>query len=334
MSKRKVILRADGNQKIGMGHFVRTLALGEMLKNDFYCVYATQKPTDYQKREVNDVCKEIIELPDNLSHFIQFLDYLEGNEIVVLDNYYFDTDYQQEIKNKGCKLVCIDDMHDKHYLADVVINHAEGLNENDFSREGYTKLFRGLNYALLRSPFFETRDHLQQKDIDLLIGIGGTDSMDDYKKVVFEILELKSRFRIGVIIANSKRGEINKRATTNMQIFNDLTASEIADLMNRSSFGLFPSSTMAIEAIATRLPFATGYFIENQKYIYDGIIKNEIGIPLDSFINLNKKEIHSIMSQMINNNDNKNEMIKNSIRFLDKNSPTRLKKVFKELASN
>jgi len=171
MSKRKVILRADGNQKIGMGHFVRTLALGEMLKNDFYCVYATQKPTDYQKREVNDVCKEIIELPDNLSHFIQFLDYLEGNEIVVLDNYYFDTDYQQEIKNKGCKLVCIDDMHDKHYLADVVINHAEGLNENDFSREGYTKLFRGLNYALLRSPFFETRDHLQQKDIDLLIGI-------------------------------------------------------------------------------------------------------------------------------------------------------------------
>ena len=33
---------------------------------------------------------------------------------------YTHLDYQRAIKQKGCRLVCVDDMHDKHYVADVV----------------------------------------------------------------------------------------------------------------------------------------------------------------------------------------------------------------------
>ena len=68
---------------------------------------------------------------------------------------YYATEYQQQIKDKGCKLVCIDDIHDKHYVADVVINHAPGLDKNNFSVEPYTKLCLGLDYVLLRKPFLE-----------------------------------------------------------------------------------------------------------------------------------------------------------------------------------
>jgi spore coat polysaccharide biosynthesis predicted glycosyltransferase SpsG len=119
--KRKVIFRADAGQNIGYGHFIRSLALADMLRNDFDILFATVNPTDYQKAELAKVCPFIGFKEE--THFNDFRYFLKGNEIVVLDNYFFTTDYQKAIKEKGCKLVCIDDMHDKHYVADVVINH-------------------------------------------------------------------------------------------------------------------------------------------------------------------------------------------------------------------
>lgn len=50
MGKRQIIFRADAGKRIGYGHFVRTLALADMLKEEFECVFVTQDPTEYQKK--------------------------------------------------------------------------------------------------------------------------------------------------------------------------------------------------------------------------------------------------------------------------------------------
>lgn len=42
--------RADADDTIGYGHWVRSLALADMLKEDFECIFCTQSPTDYQKK--------------------------------------------------------------------------------------------------------------------------------------------------------------------------------------------------------------------------------------------------------------------------------------------
>ncbi|MDR1895166.1 MAG: UDP-2,4-diacetamido-2,4,6-trideoxy-beta-L-altropyranose hydrolase, partial [Prevotellaceae bacterium] len=38
--KRKIIFRADAGLNIGYGHFIRSLALADMLKNDFDILFA------------------------------------------------------------------------------------------------------------------------------------------------------------------------------------------------------------------------------------------------------------------------------------------------------
>ena len=103
--KPKVYFRADAGAEIGYGHFIRTLALADMLKDDFDCTFFTQCPTSYQRREVEKVCR-LAELPADDSKFDIFLDCLRGDEIVVLDNYFFTADYQRLIKRKGCRLIC------------------------------------------------------------------------------------------------------------------------------------------------------------------------------------------------------------------------------------
>ena len=93
LCKQKIIFRADGSSTIGMGHFIRTLALAEMLKDDFHCIYATQSPSEFQIKEIENVCKSWVGLPPDETHFDVFLNYVNSDEIVTLDNYYFDSEY-------------------------------------------------------------------------------------------------------------------------------------------------------------------------------------------------------------------------------------------------
>lgn len=44
----KIYFRADASATIGYGHFIRTLALADMLKDDFDCTFFTCHPTSYQ----------------------------------------------------------------------------------------------------------------------------------------------------------------------------------------------------------------------------------------------------------------------------------------------
>lgn len=83
---RKVYFRADAGVAIGYGHFIRSLALADMLKDDFNCIFFTCHPTAYQVSEMEKVCS-FITLQEE-THYGKFLSYLQGDEIVVLDNYF------------------------------------------------------------------------------------------------------------------------------------------------------------------------------------------------------------------------------------------------------
>ena len=78
----KIYFRADAGAEIGYGHFIRTLALADMLKDDFSCVFVTQAPTIYQKSEVAKVC-ELVEVPATEEKFRLFLDMLNADSCVL-----------------------------------------------------------------------------------------------------------------------------------------------------------------------------------------------------------------------------------------------------------
>ena len=86
-NKRKIYFRADADSQIGYGHFIRTLALADMLRDDFDCTFFTQSPSEYQQIEVEKVCP-LVCLSSDDRKFDEFLNHLSGDEIVVLDNYF------------------------------------------------------------------------------------------------------------------------------------------------------------------------------------------------------------------------------------------------------
>lgn len=246
-----------------------------MLKEDFDCVFYTADPTPYQIGELQKVCP-YVPLSDS-TKLEDFLASLTGSEIVVLDNYFYTEEYQKQIKDKGCKLVCIDDMHDRHYYSDVVINHAYGAKKEDYSIEPYTQLCLGLNYALLRKPFLEK---LTKKNRDsLLVCYGGLDIHNLTCKTL-RFLETEIRqYHVDVIVGDAFKyieelKEISGRHS-NIDIHRSVPASEMASLMQRAKVAFLPASSVLWEAIFSGCNVVYGYYVDNQMDICKNVGSNQ-----------------------------------------------------------
>jgi UDP-2,4-diacetamido-2,4,6-trideoxy-beta-L-altropyranose hydrolase len=282
----RVIFRADAGYGIGYGHFIRTLALADMLKDDFECTFYTSEPTDYQVREIKKVCS-FVSLKEE-TKFEDFLSCLKGDEIVVLDNYFYTTDYQKEIKKKGCKLVCIDDIHDRHYVADAIINHAPGTEPNQYSCEDYTKLYLGPEYLLLRREFrVATRSYTSFKEKkNVFVCFGGSDELNFTQKAC-EIIINHAPKHIDVVVGGGYTfyDELQEFAKDkDISIFHNASPAEMVGLLQESCLAVVPDSSVFFEACCVRRPIISGYDCDNQRFISQYNQENNLSCDLDDLL--------------------------------------------------
>lgn len=268
--KGKIFFRADAGKDIGYGHFTRSLALADMLKDDFDCTFFTKNPSNYQLQEVSKVCK----LSSNVDGF---LEELKGDETVVLDNYFFTSEFQKQIKDKGCRLVCIDDMHDKHYYADIVINH--GCNDETlFDVEDSTILCLGIKWALLRNSFFKFKKDAKVRG-SWLISFGGSDPYNLSSKYI-KILQDKGIKDIHLVIGDGYQyaNEFGVKS------YKNLSAEQMADLMSRCENAILPTSTVCLEALSQGCNVYAGYYVDNQIGMYNYLVSDNLIHSLGSLL--------------------------------------------------
>ena len=284
----KIFFRADAGAGIGYGHFIRTLALADMLKDDFDCCFYTAEPTSYQVSQMEKVCRYIA--LEESTKFESFLDCLCGDEIVVLDNYFYTTDYQCRIKAKGCKLVCIDDIHDKHFVADLIINQAINVTPEDYSFEPYTRFAFGLGYSLLRKPFFEACqkkcskqvDEIKKGKLNVVVAFGGSDFLDLTSKVILNIKDMDVVNSITAIVGDSYASE-KMMVNTIVCYKKNLSAQEIADLFTTNDVAILPASTMLNEALACGIKIIGGYYVQNQENDYEAFMQANMIIGVGNY---------------------------------------------------
>lgn len=276
MKKRKIFFRSDAGVQIGYGHFIRTLALADMLKDDFECTFFTTSPSAYQIGEMEKVCAFVT--LNEYTKFENFLNLLAGDEIVVLDNYFFTTQYMQQIKDKGCKLVCIDDMHNRHYVSDVVINHVL-TNESLFSHEPYTRLCLGMRYALLRKPFL-TDNIINKEKGHWFVSFGGTDFDNMTAKYVGYLDRETTVKSITVVLGDAYNHRESLDGFRKIEIKKNLTADQMQQEMARAEYAILPSSSVCIEALSCGCKIASGYFVDNQRAYADFMAIGRYVYPL------------------------------------------------------
>lgn len=294
VEKRKVFFRADGNSSIGLGHVIRSLALADMLKDDFECHFIIRNPLPKLKVQILECCLSIYELPDTNDHEQEAeklcLEFFSGNEIVVLDGYYFRTKYQQFIKDKGCKLLCIDDIYSYHFVADIIINHSGGIKKDFYSAEPYSQIFLGLEYALLRPAFRAVPKNKEYNDRSdtIFICLGGADPKNDtiqILKLCEELEEIKKCYLVvgGAYIHMKELNAYIERTRLDITLLNNLSAPQMVDVMRKCSKAITSPSTISFEYLSVGGELYLKMIADNQININHYFTSTGLAFPIEQF---------------------------------------------------
>ncbi len=290
MNKTKIFLRANGNNSIGLGHIMRLESIEMMLKNHFECIYILREE-DSEAISILET-KTIIKIPiqNDLLEESNWIatNCLTGKELIVLDGYNFNTEYQNILKANCLKMIFIDDIQNYHYAADLIINHSEGLTKENFSTESYSKLLLGIDYCILRPDFLNQARNNNKKMLNnnVLICMGGADPDNITLNILHEILPVWSTYQFNVILggANSNIDSINSFAEDfqNVKIYQKLNASEVAHIMNISSIAILPPSTVSLEYLCSGGSLYTFKIADNQTSINKMLIEGGFARPYSS----------------------------------------------------
>lgn len=311
MAKRKIYFRADGNAQIGLGHVVRSLALVEMLQGDFECHFIIRNPLPSLKQQILETCESLIELPETENDENEAVELsqslLTGKEIVVLDGYHFRTEYQRAIKNKRCNLVCIDDIHAYHFVADIVINHSPHVSESDYSCENYTDLRLGFLYSLIREPFRKkiNLNKIKNKNKSVFICFGGSDYANITLKALKAAVLSDDIVSIDVVTGDAYphlssiiavQGEnLNKR----IKFHKNLSALEISDLMAINQVAIVPASTISFEVFASGIAAVCGFYAENQMKYYEYLAEKNFIIQAGNYNEISVNKLSMLIDEAI-----------------------------------
>jgi len=343
--KPRVVLRADCGASIGVGHVFRCLSLAEILKDDFYIIFAIQHPFDNVATLVNEMADEVISLNktnDYTSDALQLVNHLVSSDIVVLDGYQFTGEYQKIIKEAGYKLVYIDDLHLWHQFADVIINHAEGVSATSYSKEPYTKLYLGLDYAILRKPFLEY--DIQARRIQsigkVFISMGAGDINNVSQKFAGALLQINEieeiHLLVGAVNPNLESIEkfIKDTGSSKINIHKSLSAEEIVLLLRNCDICICPASNTSIESCAVGIGLVSGFTAENQLETLAGLEKKNVLINFGDFVGLSVNDIKTAFDKLVKQPGIFDPLIENQTKLIDRKSPERLRGLFAALSGN
>ena len=317
MSNRRVILRADGNKTIGLGHVYRLLALAEIVKNDFECVFVIHNPEPFILSEIKKVCSSHLCLDSELTYEgstsvpinempFDLEGVLNGDEIVVTDGYGFGKNYQANVMKKGSRLVCIDDLAETEFEADIVINHAPGINKSIYKMHSRSVLLTGLDYAILRRPFFEKLENKKSSSKIAFISLGGSDSHHYSARIMEMLLELSIFQEFHILCSTLFDERLVSRLKEFQHSFNkvflhfNLNAGGVVEVMNQCTHAFISASTVLLESYSRGLQCFAGYYTLNQQFLYQGFVENKFAQGLGDFEHLTREKMAESLKDVSN----------------------------------
>lgn len=302
MPKQRIIVRADGSATIGYGHVHRMLSLAKVLQGGFDCIFVSHDEPSFLLDELRTanigfirVQQVSYKLSDqrNPNEEIAFdmEEILKGDEIVVLDGYWFGIRYQKAILEKGSKLVCIDDQAEIEFVSDAVINHSPGIKIEHYQGKSLsTMFFLGTGYSLTNVP----RNFVQPKEYrdfytSLLIGMGGADPLNFTCKILRDFPEFVSSFADVVVLTGNSFAYFNelnelRSGFPNLRIVSNLKKTDVYSLMASCQVAILSASTMAIEYAEIGGILSVVQTAENQKFLYQGLLSLDAALSIDELV--------------------------------------------------
>lgn len=309
-----VVIRADANSKIGMGHVMRCLSVADALvkrREEVLFVTADDTPvplltkkgipyrvlhTDYADMEA--------ELPELLAVLREptlraespEAALLQRNTSILVDSYYVTEKYLAALK-KRITTIYMDDIYAFSYPVDMLINYNIYGEEMGYEKDAAfadTKLLLGTEYVPLREEFSAGAGYVQSRKVlslgaanvtpaadgGILITTGGSDSFNLAGQLLMEAMKydaLKEKeYHVVSGRLNPHIGELQALAQKHENIHIHCNVTNMAELMAESEVALSAGGSTLYELCAMGVPVIAFSFAENQERLVQTFVKRGI----------------------------------------------------------
>lgn len=306
MSKASILFRADGNSEIGLGHIYRCVSLMDIL-GEWYDFKFITKCTLPEIIETISRISTVIQIRDNTNEIEIVREIAGSNDIMVIDGYQFDYEFQNSMRSLGLSVVVIDDNVAEKYDADVIINHGNKHIINQYKNVAQGKVYTGFEYLILRKEFLNLATvNRKLVEVDsVVICFGGADPFNCSKKALESCLKKSWIKEINVITGAAYIHEDLEqiiRAThyPTIKLFKNQTADEIIELLTQSHIAICPASTIALEVCCAKLGLLTGKVVDNQENILRGLLDSKCAVSVGDFLKCTVDDIADRLDQFRN----------------------------------
>ena len=325
------LIRVESNFLTGSGHAMRMLALTEMISSKFNLYVASRELSKnlisaFELKGAKYIPLKDISQDNELMHLVaQILEI----DLFIIDGYEELDNFKDQCLNTKKKVLLVQDEKEIQFEADMILNHCPAIEKN-FLKNTRTECVLDLNIQFYKTVFSqkqEIRIVIQKKEWDFY-KFRGSDPENLTSEILQIVLE-ETEENILCVLGPMNKNEDSikdhfKGYFHRLEIFHDLTSFQIKDLLISAELGICPSSTIALEAIACRLPLVIGWSAKNQMEIYKGL--SELGLAKGiGNIEIGLKELPKIVKEFISNQSLKNDMIELQSQHLDGKSSDRIK---------
>jgi UDP-2,4-diacetamido-2,4,6-trideoxy-beta-L-altropyranose hydrolase len=258
LTGRRLVIRADGDARIGMGHVMRCLALAEawIAFGGSVRLACTAVPPSVAER-YHDLGAEVALHdrwpPDEV---------LDGADAVVADGLGI-SDADLADFAAGATLAVIDDMaHRTHYPAAVIVNQNLHATPDLYAGKTDAQLCLGPSHALLRREFRASANHeIREEVAEILVLLGGADPKG-YSRRVLEAVSAATdtaphdpEILLLVGAANPARADLERRASLlpgRILVRHDVR--DMAGLFGRVDLAVSAAGSTVLEMAALGVP--------------------------------------------------------------------------------
>ena len=300
-----VVIRADANSKIGMGHVMRCLSVADaLLKRGEEVLFVTADDTpvplltkkgipyrvlhtDYADMEAElpellCILQELTQRAELPEEVLSRMSSQRKDIAILVDSYYVTEKYLAALK-KRITTIYMDDIYAFSYPVDMLINYNIYGEEMGYEKDAAfadTKLLLGTEYVPLREEFSAGEQQRTAANCGILITTGGSDSFNLAGQLLMEAMKydaLKEKeYHVVSGSLNPHIGELQALAQKHENIHIHCNVTNMAELMTESEVALSAGGSTLYELCAMGVPVIAFSFAENQERLVQTFVKRGI----------------------------------------------------------
>lgn len=277
--KRKpiIVIRADGNEVLGMGHLMRCISIVKALeKQGARCVFfVAQEKAGAFILEKGFACEVLHTDYENMETELARIEELMKTYSPMLwlvDSYQKTSVYIKELQ-KICPVFVLDDMGEPDFGAEGIINYNIYGDKMAYPHDENRKYLLGAKYAPVRKEFSETDYEVRDEVRNVLITMGGSDKLDITGALCNSLLErLPEGIEITLICGrfnpHLKELLLLQKTETRVHVLTD-----VADMWNKLAMAdvvISAAGSTMYELSTIGVPTVCCYYVENQRRLAEG----------------------------------------------------------------